>query len=220
MLTLLRPPGTYRAQDDTWLLAEALSDAGFPAGARVLDIGCGTGALSVTAAALGAGHVTAIDVCRRAALATWLNARMRGHRVRVEVGDALARATRLAPFDVVLANPPYVPSARANPPTRGAARAWDAGPDGRALLDRICAVAPVLLAPEGTMLIVHSALSDVEKTERQLRGGGLKTSVVARREVPFGPVMRARRAMLAERGFIDAGQELEELVVIRADRTS
>jgi release factor glutamine methyltransferase len=220
MLTLLRPPGAYRAQGDTWLLAEALLDAALPAGARVLDIGCGTGALSVTAAEAGAGHVTAIDVSRRAAFATWLNARLRGHRVRVEVGDALDLALDRGPFDVVLANPPYVPSAHRHPPRRGAARAWDAGHDGRALLDRICAVAPVLLAPEGMLLLVHSALCDVDKTLHQLRGGDLKTSVVARRDEPFGPVMRGRQAMLERRGLIEPGQDYEELVVIRADRAS
>ena len=220
MRTLLRPPGTYRAQGDTWLLAEALLDAAIPAGARVLDIGCGTGALSVTAAQAGAGHVTAIDICRRAAYATWLNARLRGHRVRVAVGDALELALAERPFDVVLANPPYVPSARPLPPRRGPARAWDAGHDGRAVLDRICAVAPMLLAPQGILLLVHSALSDADKTEQQLRGGGLKTSVIGRREVPFGPVMRERRDWLAARGLIEREQELEELVVIRADRAS
>jgi release factor glutamine methyltransferase len=145
---------------------------------------------------------------------------VRGHRVRVAVGDALDLALDQGPFDVVLANPPYVPAAHAHPPRRGPARAWDAGHDGRALLDRICAVAPSLLAPEGMLLLVHSALCDVAKTERQLRGGGLKTSVVARREEPFGPVMRGRRAMLEQRGLIERGQDFEELVVIRADRTN
>jgi release factor glutamine methyltransferase len=220
MLTLLRPPGCYRAQDDTWLLAEALSDAALPADARVLDIGCGTGALSVTAARAGAAHVTAIDVSRLAAAATWLNSRLRGHRVRVAVGDALDHALSLPPFDLVLANPPYVPAEQGHPPRRGPARAWDAGHDGRALLDRICAVAPLLLAPQGTLLMVHSQLSDVDKTVQQLRGGGLKTSVVARREVPFGPVLRSRLAWLESRGLIEPGQDREELVVIRADRTT
>ena len=102
-------------------------------------------------------------------------------------------------------------------PDRGPARAWDAGLDGRCVLDRLCAVLPLLLADKGMGLIVHSALSDPDVTMRQLRGGGLKASVVARRTVPFGPVMRGRAEWLARRGLIDDGQEHEELVVIRAD---
>jgi release factor glutamine methyltransferase len=81
-------------------------------------------------------------------------------------------------FDLILANPPYVPGVARNP--RGRHRACDAGLDGREMLDRLCANAPLLLAPGGTLLLVHSALCDEDKTVRQLRGGGLKAAVVAR----------------------------------------
>jgi hypothetical protein len=59
---LLRPPGVYRPQGDTWLLAKALRHAGASPGGAVLDIGCGTGALSVLAAAHSPRSVTAVDV--------------------------------------------------------------------------------------------------------------------------------------------------------------
>ena len=42
-LRLIRLPGVYRPQEDTWLLAETLGSAAMPAGARVLEIGGGTG---------------------------------------------------------------------------------------------------------------------------------------------------------------------------------
>ncbi len=204
----------YRPQEDTWLLAEALTDAGMPRGGRVLDVCTGTGALAVAAGLGGAGEVTAVDLCRRALLTTWLNARMRGLRVRVRNGD-FGDLVGDGEFDVVTANPPYVPSASV--PERGRARAWDAGPEGRSVLDRLCAVMPLLLAAKGIGLVVHSSLCDSDLTLRQLRGGGLKASVVARRTVPFGPVMRERAGWLARRGLIEDGQEHEELVVIRAD---
>jgi release factor glutamine methyltransferase len=73
------------------------------------------------------------------------------------------------------------------------------------------------LADKGMGLVVHSELCDPDVTLRQLRGGGLKASVVARRTVAFGPVMRQRAGWLARRGLIEDGQEHEELVVIRAD---
>ncbi|MFI9007757.1 HemK2/MTQ2 family protein methyltransferase [Actinosynnema sp. NPDC053489] len=211
---LLRPPGVYRPQEDTWLMAEALEEAGMPRGGRVLDVCTGTGALAIASAMAGAGEITAVDLSRRALAATWANSRLRGLRVRVLRGD-FGNLVGQGEFDVVTANPPYVPSAGV--PDRGAARAWDAGLDGRRVLDRLCAVLPLLLADRGMGLIVHSALSDPDVTLRQLRGGGLKASVVARRTVPFGPVMRDRAEWLARRGLIDRGQEQEELVVIRAD---
>jgi release factor glutamine methyltransferase len=214
---LTRPPGVYPPQHDTWLLAGALAAAGIRPGADVLDVGCGTGALSVAAASTRPRTITAVDVSRRAVLAARLNTFLRGIRARVLCGDAFERVAGRT-FDLILANPPYVPGAAHRP--RGRHRAWDAGVDGREVLDRLCANTPLLLAPGGTLLVVHSGLSDVDKTMRQLRGGGLKAAVVARAEVPFGPVLRARARRLRELGLVEPGQRSEELVVIRGDRPS
>ena len=101
---------------------------------------------------------------------------------------------------------------------RGRARAWEAGPDGRALLDRICARAPHHLAPDGTLLLVHSAFNGVAATLVSLRAAGMRASVVARHREPFGPVMRRRAARLSARGLLGPAQRHEDLVVVRADR--
>jgi release factor glutamine methyltransferase len=211
---LLRPPGVYRPQGDTRLLTRALRDAGLPPGGAVLDIGCGTGALSVHATGFAPRSVTAVDVSRRAVWAARFNTAVRGLAVRVLHGDGLELDER---FDLVLANPPYVPGVPGLP-ARGRRRAWDAGTDGRAVLDRLCAVAPQLLAPGGVLFVVHSMLSDVDKSLDQLRSGGLKAAVVARAEEPFGPVMCARAGLLRECGLLTEEQTSEELVVIRGDR--
>ncbi|MEU7530270.1 HemK2/MTQ2 family protein methyltransferase [Saccharothrix sp. NPDC042600] len=211
---LWRPPGVYRPQEDTWLAAEALSVAGVPEGARVLDVCTGTGVLGVLAGLAGAAEVTAVDRSRRAVLAAWCNARVRGVPIRVRRGD-FGDLVGAGTYDVVLANPPYVPAPRT--PERGRAIAWDAGPDGRSVLDRLCAVLPLLLADKGMAFIVHSALADEDRTLHQLRGGGLKAAVVARRVVPFGPVLRGRAEWLRANGFVEPGRDQEELVVVRAD---
>jgi release factor glutamine methyltransferase len=212
---LFRPPGVYRPQDDTWLLTTALRASGIPVGARVLDLCTGTGALAVAAAREGAGSVTAVDVSRRALAAVWANSRLRRLPVRL-VRGGLAEATRGGPFDVVLANPPYVPSPMT---ATGAARAWDAGPDGRIVLGPVCSGAASLVASGGFLLLVQSVVSDVDKSLAQLRTAGFTAAVVAARSVPFGPVMRARAAFLESAGLITAEQRCEELVVIRADRS-
>jgi release factor glutamine methyltransferase len=208
-------PGVYRPQHDTWLLADALAAAGIRPDADVLDIGCGSGALSVAAGCTKPRSVTAVDVSRRAVLSARLNTFVHGVPARVARGDAFELVAGRT-FDLILANPPYVPGVARKP--RGRHRAWDAGLNGRELLDRLCANAPLLLAPGGTLLVVHSGLCDEDKTVHQLRGGGLKAAVVARGEAPFGPVMRGRAARLRELGLIEPGQRTEELVVVRGDR--
>jgi release factor glutamine methyltransferase len=155
-------------------------------------------------------------VSRRAVLSARLNAWLNGQRITALRGSMLALPAK-ASFDVVLANPPYVPC----PPgtvTRGRRRAWNAGKGGRALLDPICKSMPALLTPNGFLLMVHSALSDADKSLRQLRDGGLRAEVVLRSTIPFGPVLRSRTEFLEREGLIEPGQRHEDLVVIRADR--
>lgn len=211
---LITLPGVYRPQTDTLLLAQALSRERMEPDAEVLDIGTGTGALALAAARSG-GRVTAVDVSWPAAIAARLNAFRQGLPLRVVHGDFVTR-TRGRRFDIVLANPPYVPSARARPPSHGAARAWNAGSDGRAVIDRICASVPALLRPGGVLLMVHSGMCGPGVTVTRLAAAGLSARVAARARVPWGPVLRARRDWLQAQGLAD-GDEHEELVIIRAE---
>jgi release factor glutamine methyltransferase len=206
----------YAPQDDTSLLVGALSDEPLAPGARVLDIGTGTGALALAAARRGS-RVTAVDVSWRAVCSARVNARLAGLSVRIVRGNLFAPVAGQS-FDLILANPPYVPAPDPQLPPRGPARAWDAGHDGRLVLDRICHGAPRRLRPGGVLLMVHSALSGTEPTLKRLRASGLKAAVTERRWVDFGPVLREREKWLRERGLLSAHEEKEELVVIRAER--
>jgi len=119
-------------------------------------------------------------------------------------------------FDLIMANPPYVPAATNVLLRHRITRCWDGGLDGRAVLDRICTEGPALLAPDGMMLLVHSAVCDDDVTLSRLAHAGLHAEVLTRCTVPFGPIMRLRATMLEARGFVEPGQRDEELVVIGA----
>jgi ribosomal protein L11 methyltransferase len=58
--------------------------------ASLLDVGCGSGVLSIAAAKLGFGRVTAIDVDDAAVEATLANARANGVEISACLVDALA----------------------------------------------------------------------------------------------------------------------------------
>ncbi|WP_406073984.1 HemK2/MTQ2 family protein methyltransferase [Streptomyces virginiae] len=213
---LVALPGVYQPQADTRLLAAALADEDLGPRTEVLEIGTGTGALALHAAARGA-QVTAVDVSWTAVATARLNAWRHRLPLRVLHGDFEARTTGRR-FDVVFSNPPYVPAPDNRPPSRGPERAWDAGLDGRAVIDRICADAPALLRSGGILLMVHSEMCGAEETLDRLAGAGLAAQVRTTVSVPWGPVLRSRRSWLEQQGLAAGAEEWEELVVIRAQR--
>ncbi len=211
-MRLLALPGVYRPLLDSHMLADALRDAGLPGHRRLLDLGTGSGVVAISGARLGA-RATAVDVSRRAVLTATLNARLNGVRVRALCGSLFTPVANER-FDCIASNPPYVPATSPTPPTKGRARAWDAGPDGRILLDRICAQAPNHLSPGGTLMLVHTAWVDEHRTLDLLRAAGLDAKTVDRRREPFGPVMRER----LRAGLLPPHARVDELVVIRATK--
>lgn len=224
---LLRPPGVYRAQSDTEVLVDAMTRGGYAVGRHVLDLGTGAGAIALAAARAGAESVTAVDLSARSVLATRINclkqralrrvARTAVPKVDVRRGDLFA-PVRGRRFDLLVSNPPYVPAESDVLPRHRQARCWDAGTDGRALLDRICAGAGDAVAPGGHVLLVHSALCGAQRTVDALAAAGFAADVLARASIPFGPVMRSRAPMLEARGLIAPGERTEELVVVGGAR--
>ncbi|MFI8695762.1 HemK2/MTQ2 family protein methyltransferase [Dietzia maris] len=208
--------GVYAPQDDSWLICEALDQCDLVAGRRVLDICTGSGILAIETALKGAREVFAYDISPAAVACASRNADRAGVQVDVRLGT-LDDARRAGPYDVVVSNPPYVPS---DAPLEGTGpnRAWDAGSNGRVVLDQLCDLAPDLVSPGGSMMIVHSEFSDPPQTIRKLEQSGFTARAVATRVVDFGPVMTSYAERLEAAGLLEPGRREEELVVIRVDR--
>jgi release factor glutamine methyltransferase len=212
-MRLIVLPGVFRPRSDTWQLARAARAEPLPARPRILELCAGPAAAGVAAARAHGGHLTTVDVSRMAVLNARLNAALNGVPASCRRGDLL-EAVRGERFDLILANPPYVPGHP--PPRRGAARAWDAGRDGRAVLDRICAGAATFLREGGVVLVVHSEVCGERETLARFTAGGLTAGVADRRHGALGPLLRARRGQLEADGRLSAGQESEDVVVVRA----
>ncbi len=88
---------------------------------EVLEIGCGSGLLALTAARAG-GRVTACDINHAAVACTRENAQRNGLDVKVVASDLFNNVPRRA-FDVVIVNPPFY----AGDPTDDASHAWYCG---------------------------------------------------------------------------------------------
>lgn len=206
-------PGVLRPPSDAWMLIDVLRELRLARNADVLDVFTGSGVLAVAAALEGAKSVTAVDVARRAALNARLNARLNRARVRVLRGDLFAPVVGER-FDLILANPPYLPGEDEQLPTSGAERAWEGGADGRVLVDRFCREASLHLTDNGGVLIVHSSLTGEQATHEALAASGLQAETLARRVGPLGPVAAARAQLLEQRGLLAPGQREEEMLVI------
>jgi release factor glutamine methyltransferase len=178
----------------------------------VADVCTGSGALAIAAAQASARSVTAIDVSRRALWSVRLNARLNGVRVRTRRGELLA-AVPGDRFDLIVSNPPYLPSLD-ELPTRGAARHTEAGPDGRVLLDRLIAEAPEHLLPGGLLMVTHSSINDEDPTLERMREAGLEPDVLERRRGPLGPLLTARALALESAGLLEPGVREEDLLIV------
>ena len=211
-------PGVLRPPSDAWMLIDVLRECGLARDADVLDVFTGSGVLAIAAALQGARSVTAVDVARRAALNARLNARLNRARVRVLRGDLFAPVVGER-FDLILANPPYLPGEAEQLPVGGAERAWEGGADGRVLVDRFCREAPRHLTDNGGVLIVHSSLTGEQATHGALAASGLTAETLSRQTGPLGAVAAARAELLEQRGVLAAGQREEEMLVIRGTRS-
>ncbi|GAA1893616.1 HemK2/MTQ2 family protein methyltransferase [Williamsia serinedens] len=208
----------YAPQSDSYLLVEAIRGLGDRiAGARVLDLCCGTGIAAVTAARQRAAEVLALDLNPAAVRSAAANAARHAPAMHARRG-CLTDAIEHGPFDVVVCNPPYVPAPRDDVDHASAESAWDAGNDGRSVLDPLCRTLPDLLGAGGVALIVHSEVAGIDTTVEACRDAGLTADVLSRTRIPLGPVMRERRDWLVERGLLPADADTEELAVIRASR--
>jgi release factor glutamine methyltransferase len=212
-MRLLPMPGVLQPPSDSYMLADQLRRERLGPGVRVLDLCTGSGHLAVVAALAGASAV-GIDVSRRAMLSVRVNSLINGVRVTPLRGDLFGPVAGRR-FDVIVSNPPYLPHPDEELPQRGLARAVDAGPQGRAFLDRICAQAGEHLTPGGVLLLVQSSVCGEHETLRALSARGLQAAVVFRHRGPLGPRLTARMDYLREAGMLLPGDQ-EDVVVVRA----
>ena len=128
---------------------------------RLLDLCCGSGIQGIVASRYAA-NVVAVDLNPRAVRFARFNAQLNGLRAyEVRLGN-LYEPVAGERFDVVLANPPFVPS-----PEMGL-RFRDGGASGESLLRQIVAGATEHLKARGRICIVTD-LVDVDSYEDKLR---------------------------------------------------
>ncbi len=103
-------PATLIPRPETEQLVDMIVDENTATDLRVLDIGTGSGCISVSLAmALKWAQVTAIDISPKALEVARENARANKAKVQYLQADALSLTTLpCEPLDIIVSNPPYV----------------------------------------------------------------------------------------------------------------
>ena len=130
-------------------------------GARILDVGTGSGCIAISAAVnLPDAVVTATDISSRALDVARENAARHAvaARIRFIEGDLLAPLAATDRFDVLVSNPPYVSDGEmetlpADVRLHEPVLALRAGPQGLDVITRLISAAPAQLAPGAALLI-------------------------------------------------------------------
>jgi HemK-related putative methylase len=144
-----------------------------PSGARVLDMGCGSGAVGIAAARRDC-QVVAVDINPSAVRCARANALLNSVEVDVRQGDLFAPVADER-FDVVLFNPPYY---------RGVPRdALDHAWRSLDMPERFAAHLSSHLNPGGCALLALSSDGDPESFLSALRANGFQHGVAARRDL-------------------------------------
>jgi release factor glutamine methyltransferase len=158
-LPLKVTPAVLIPRPDTELLVEAALPRLTAGPRQVLDIGTGSGALAIALAhECPACLVTAIDVSPAALAVALENAHLNRVADRIVLLQQDLVRLPAGPFDLIVANPPYIPSgelATLMPEVRDfePSLALDGGPDGLAADRAITAQAGTVLAAGGWLLV-------------------------------------------------------------------
>ncbi|MTD14812.1 putative protein N(5)-glutamine methyltransferase [Nakamurella sp. YIM 132087] len=181
----------------TGILVDLALAPTLPAGAVVVELCCGVGAVSDALLQVRPDlQVVAADIDHRAVSCARVNLGDRATVLQGDLFDALPKGLR-GTVDLMVANAPYVPTAEipmmpAEARDHESATALDGGADGLDLHRRILAAAPVWLRPGGAVLLESSprqAAIDVA-----LAAAAGLTATVFRDEEIEGTAVRAVRS--------------------------
>ncbi len=170
-IRILTERDVYEPAADTELLVRSIR---FRQGDRVLEIGTGTGVVAIHCAKHGC-HVTATDVVERALELASENARKNSVDVDLLEGDMFEPVT--GRYDVIIFNPPYLPTAPEDLTHSDLDKALDGGPDGTDVTVMFLEQLGDYLTEDGRAYLVVSSLQDLGRIDDVLH----EQHLVARR---------------------------------------
>ncbi|KAK9902136.1 hypothetical protein WJX75_005536 [Coccomyxa subellipsoidea] len=185
----------YDPSDDSFALVDALVKAAegwHDTPPRIcVEVGSGSGYITCSVALLlqhlgVTAHCIATDINPAALRATeqTLHAHNVASRVDLVRSDLLLglRQRLHGAVDLLVFNPPYVPTPDEEVLRTGIAQAWAGGYRGRVIIDRFLPLVGDLLSPQGQLFLVTVAENDPEEIISIMQQHGLLGRIVLRRK--------------------------------------
>lgn len=178
-------PGVLIPRPETEVLVQVVLDRlGTDDGARVLEVGTGTGCIACSLAKEAGLRVTATDISPEALACARRNVESLHLDALVQVVEADCAQGVEGPFDVLVSNPPYIPSAELEGLDQEVIGyeprcALDGGADGLAFFDRLIAEAVPLLSP-GAFIACELHETCLQEAARRLEAAGMEEVAVVR----------------------------------------
>ncbi len=169
-LRLSIAPTVYEPAEDSFLLATYAS--GLTEGKKILEIGCGSGLASLSAAAASPkNEVLGVDINPAAVECAQGNAKRNGAgNCKFEASDLFSAIGASSRFGVILFNPPYLPTTRGEKLALVSENAaYDGGESGLEVFYKFAKQAPNHLASSGKVAVIATSLNDgIKKTLAEL----------------------------------------------------
>ncbi|KKH48944.1 HemK2/MTQ2 family protein methyltransferase [Methanosarcina sp. 1.H.A.2.2] len=183
----------YEPAEDSFLLADAALEEAEP-GMHILEIGAGSGFVSAVLRANIKGiRVLATEINPHAARCAKANG---VEVIRTDLFKGLKPENRKTSFDLILFNPPYLPTSEEEKVPGWLNYAFDGGASGRETLDRFLDEVRNYLSPGGKILVLISSITGLEAVKEKMEKMGFKVDVVGRKKISFEELMVVRGKIL------------------------
>ena len=174
----------YQPAEDSKLLADAVVETVDP-GQRVLDVGTGSGYVATRLRNEADADTVGVDLNPEACEQAF------------EAGVPVVRGDMFDPFrddafDIVVCNPPYLPTPPEQEWDDWMERALSGGEDGRAMVDPFLDGVGRVLTEGGAAYLLISTLTGPEAVRAYGRERGLDSEIVAEESHPFEKLLVVR----------------------------
>jgi len=152
-------PHVYEPCEDSFLLAQAALSL-ITNSERILEVGCGSGLICAVIKNNTHARITGIDINPHAAKCTKENG------VEAIRGDMLSCIK--GKFDIIIFNPPYLPTKDEERTSDWINVALDGGNDGREIINRFLVEACDHLVENGRILVLVSSFTGIEEIKSKM----------------------------------------------------